>query len=181
MAEGSMPLPLHGYGYHPYAAAMQQYQAAAAYQRAAMQYQYSQSMSEAAMHAGQSHLLDSMAADTKGRGSKPLTADQKDSLMRQIEFYSSDENMCKDLYLRSHMDANGWMSLDLIAHFNKVRKYGVTAEAIAKALKGSSVLELNMANLQVRLRDPARRARWTKAPQGEAGGEAGAPKPRAAR
>jgi hypothetical protein len=34
--------------------------------------------------------------------------------------YCSDDNLCKDLYLRQHMDGQGWVPLSLIAGFRQV-------------------------------------------------------------
>ena len=34
--------------------------------------------------------------------------------------YCSDDNLCKDLYLRQHMDGQGWVPLPLIAGFRQV-------------------------------------------------------------
>ncbi|ONM29932.1 La-related protein 1C [Zea mays] len=41
------------------------------------------------------------------------------NLLEQIEYYFSDDNLCKDLYLRQHMDGQGWVPLPLIAGFRQ--------------------------------------------------------------
>jgi la-related protein 1 len=46
----------------------------------------------------------------------PLRAE----LLKQIEYYFSDDNLCKDIFLRRHMDDQGWVPLPLIAGFNQV-------------------------------------------------------------
>ena len=39
----------------------------------------------------------------------------------QLEYYFSIENLCKDMYLRSHMDSQGWVPLSVIAGFNRIK------------------------------------------------------------
>ncbi|KAK1652809.1 hypothetical protein QYE76_070614 [Lolium multiflorum] len=52
----------------------------------------------------------------------PLEQLQRELLV-QIEYYFSDENLCKDIYLRQHMDGQGWVPVSLIAGFNQVQKF----------------------------------------------------------
>ncbi|EMS62741.1 hypothetical protein TRIUR3_31616 [Triticum urartu] len=49
----------------------------------------------------------------------PLEQLQRDLLV-QIDYYFSDENLCKDIFLRRHMDDRGWVPLSLIAGFNQL-------------------------------------------------------------
>uniref|UniRef100_A0ACD5WQT4 Uncharacterized protein n=1 Tax=Avena sativa TaxID=4498 RepID=A0ACD5WQT4_AVESA len=51
----------------------------------------------------------------------PLEQLQRELLV-QIDYYFSDENLCKDIYLRQHMDDQGWVPVSLIAGFNQVQK-----------------------------------------------------------
>jgi la-related protein 1 len=39
----------------------------------------------------------------------------------QVEYYFSIENLCKDMYLRTHMDSQGWVPLSVIAGFNRIK------------------------------------------------------------
>ena len=39
----------------------------------------------------------------------------------QLEYYFSIENLCKDMYLRSHMDSQGWVPLTVVAGFNRIK------------------------------------------------------------
>jgi len=34
--------------------------------------------------------------------------------------FCSNDNLCKDMYLRRHMDEQGWVPVALIAGFNRV-------------------------------------------------------------
>jgi len=59
---------------------------------------------------------------------------------KQIEFYLSATNIGHDLYLRSLMDADGWISLEEILKFPKMRSLGVSAaDALVACSKSSSV------------------------------------------
>ncbi|MQM11472.1 hypothetical protein Taro_044379 [Colocasia esculenta] len=42
------------------------------------------------------------------------------TLAKQIDYYFSPGNLCKDIYLRQNMDEEGWVSISLIASFNRV-------------------------------------------------------------
>lgn len=44
------------------------------------------------------------------------------NVMNQLSYYFSLDNMVKDTYLRSHMDSQGWIFLDVIAGFRKVKE-----------------------------------------------------------
>uniref|UniRef100_A0ACD5TUR0 Uncharacterized protein n=1 Tax=Avena sativa TaxID=4498 RepID=A0ACD5TUR0_AVESA len=51
----------------------------------------------------------------------PLEQLQRE-LLAQIDYYFSDENLCKDIYLRQQMDDQGWVPVSLIAGFNQVQR-----------------------------------------------------------
>jgi len=155
-----------GYGYpYDYYAYDPHYMAAyaAAYQQAA----HAHAHAVATANAGQGSMLESMAAAMKTMPSraKPLSEDAKRSVVNQVEFYFSDDNMCKDVYLRRHMDAEGWISLDLISQFNKLKAYRTTVLSIVEALQASTKLEVDANSRRVRLKDESLRSKWTKASQ----------------
>lgn len=43
------------------------------------------------------------------------------SLHKQIKFYFSVDNLCRDMYLRKQMDSDGFISEDVIKNFNRVK------------------------------------------------------------
>ncbi|KAK6453720.1 uncharacterized protein RJT20DRAFT_100560 [Scheffersomyces xylosifermentans] len=47
--------------------------------------------------------------------------DPEQALVQQIDYYFSLENLIRDIYLRKNMDAEGWVSLDLILNFKRVK------------------------------------------------------------
>ncbi|MCJ1311470.1 hypothetical protein MMC25_005141 [Agyrium rufum] len=40
----------------------------------------------------------------------------------QMEYYFSIENLCKDMYLRKHMDSQGFVLLKFVANFNRIKQ-----------------------------------------------------------
>lgn len=53
----------------------------------------------------------------------PVPADEvvcQSMILRQIEFYFSEDNLARDTFLRRQMDDDGWVPLAVIAKFNRV-------------------------------------------------------------
>lgn len=63
-------------------------------------------------------------------------------VVKQIEYYFSVENLCKDLFLRQKMDGQGWVSISLIATFRLVRTVTSDVNFIYSALRNSRVVEV---------------------------------------
>ncbi|CAK9883186.1 unnamed protein product [Sphagnum jensenii] len=63
-------------------------------------------------------------------------------LVNQIEYYFSMDNLCKDIFLRSKMDDQGFIPISVIANFNRVRMLTEDGTVILDALQKSSVVEL---------------------------------------
>ncbi|CCJ30394.1 unnamed protein product [Pneumocystis jirovecii] len=49
----------------------------------------------------------------------------KNYILGQIDYYFSVENLCKDLFLRRHMDDQGWVNLLVLANFNRIRSFAL--------------------------------------------------------
>uniref|UniRef100_A0A7N0USL4 HTH La-type RNA-binding domain-containing protein n=1 Tax=Kalanchoe fedtschenkoi TaxID=63787 RepID=A0A7N0USL4_KALFE len=49
------------------------------------------------------------------------------NLMKQINYYFSDDNLVRDVHLRRNMDEQGWVSVSTIAEFQRVKD--ITAQA----------------------------------------------------
>ncbi|XP_020581955.1 la-related protein 1B-like [Phalaenopsis equestris] len=80
------------------------------------------------------------------------SAEQKRTLiLKQIEYYFSADNLCKDLFLRSKMDSNGWVPINLIATFNRIKQLTDSTPFILDAIRPSNVLEVE--GNRVRKRD----------------------------
>ncbi|KAI8366720.1 uncharacterized protein BYT42DRAFT_595855 [Radiomyces spectabilis] len=66
----------------------------------------------------------------------------KTYIVQQIEYYFSIDNLCKDIFLRSQMDSQGYVNLDLLANFNRVKGLTTDMDLIREALKQSELLDL---------------------------------------
>ncbi|KAJ8497466.1 hypothetical protein OPV22_008018 [Ensete ventricosum] len=74
----------------------------------------------------------------------------RNMLMRQIEYYFSRENLCKDSFLRINMDGQGWIPVSLIASFNRVRQLSKSIPFILDSVGGSLVVEVQGERLRRR-------------------------------
>lgn len=72
------------------------------------------------------------------------------AVQQQIEYYFSVQNLVKDVFLRSKMNDEGWISLHVIASFNRVRMLTPDLAMIMEALSGSTSVELSPDNLFLR-------------------------------
>ncbi|XP_051123956.1 la-related protein 1B-like [Andrographis paniculata] len=72
-------------------------------------------------------------------------------IIKQVNYYFSDENLSNDVFLKSHMDNNGWVSIDLIATFNCLRILTSDISLIIESLGYSTVVEVKKAELGTRL------------------------------
>lgn len=72
----------------------------------------------------------------------PTMDQQHAPLLKQIEYYFSNENLCKDVYLRQNMDEQGWVSISLIAGFNRVRRLTNSTQYILDTVRFSTLVEV---------------------------------------
>ncbi|WOL14714.1 la-related protein 1A isoform X2 [Canna indica] len=77
------------------------------------------------------------------------------NIVKQIEYYFSDENLQKDHYLISLLDEQGWASITNIADFNRVKKMTTNIPLILDALRSSSLVEIQDNKIR-------RRGNWSK-------------------
>jgi len=160
-----------GYGYGGYNMAMAQHAAAVSRAAAAVQAAHLSASASAGKNAKKdlgsfyANVLDPLAAAVNPKeAGQPLTPENKEGLRKQVEFYFSTNNLCKDLYLRQHMGADGWTSLELIAQFPMVRKFKATLPELIEAVEESSFFEINKDTKCLRLQDEAERQKWQAAP-----------------
>ncbi|XP_050363220.1 la-related protein 1C-like [Argentina anserina] len=76
-------------------------------------------------------------------------------IVNQIDYYFSDTNLIRDEYLRSNMDAQGWVPISLIANFPRVKSLTTNVQLIMESLRASGVVEVQDDKLR-------RRSDWTK-------------------
>ncbi|KAK3794871.1 hypothetical protein RRG08_001022 [Elysia crispata] len=66
-----------------------------------------------------------------------------ETLRHQVEYYFSEDNLVKDLFLRKKMDEQGWVNLQLVLSFNKVKELKADHKSLIQAIRGSDKLELS--------------------------------------
>lgn len=62
------------------------------------------------------------------------------------EYYFSEENLEKDFYFRRQMDPDGYVSVTLIASFQRIKNMTGDMSVIIEAIQASPNLELQSAN-----------------------------------
>ncbi|KAH7292302.1 hypothetical protein KP509_29G061100 [Ceratopteris richardii] len=80
----------------------------------------------------------------------PDPASLRSMLVKQIEYYFSIENLCRDIFLRSNMDEQGFIPVSVIANFNRVKMLTPNPGLILDALRNSSVVEVQGDKLRKR-------------------------------
>ncbi|XP_069097708.1 la-related protein 7 isoform X1 [Pleurodeles waltl] len=77
-------------------------------------------------------------------------------VVKQVEFWFGDVNLQKDRFLREQIEKtrDGYIDISLLLSFNKMKKITTDAKLIARALKNSSVVELNLEGTKIRRRLP---------------------------
>lgn len=88
-------------------------------------------------------------------------ADRESQIQGQLEFYFSDKNLVNDVFLKEHMDKDGWVSCELLKSFPKLKANSTaTLEAIGKKAELSQTLETEEG--KIRLADPEKRQLYCK-------------------
>ncbi|KAM8939025.1 la-related protein 6-like [Pelodytes ibericus] len=77
-------------------------------------------------------------------------------IVRQVEFYLSDENLCRDAFLLKHVQKNkmGYVSIKLLTSFKKVKNLTRDWKKTLYALQCSEILEVNEEETKVRRKIP---------------------------
>ena len=75
------------------------------------------------------------------------------AIRKQIDYYFSEENLVKDMFLRSKMEGSGWVEMATIAAFNRVRMLTPDLSIIAQSLEGSPVIEMSADGLFLRAKE----------------------------
>nr|CCA18323.1 conserved hypothetical protein [Albugo laibachii Nc14]CCA18404.1 conserved hypothetical protein [Albugo laibachii Nc14] len=71
---------------------------------------------------------------------------------QQIEFYFSPENLVRDMFLRQHMDVDGFVPLAFVGSFQAVYSLHQDYPSLLEAMQCSEVLEFDQENEKIRLR-----------------------------
>ncbi|KAF2018875.1 hypothetical protein BU24DRAFT_106974 [Aaosphaeria arxii CBS 175.79] len=59
----------------------------------------------------------------------------------QMEYYFSVENLCKDIFLRKHMDSQGFVFLSVLADFNRIKQLTTNIDIIKHVCHASPTIE----------------------------------------
>uniref|UniRef100_A0A6U5FFQ7 HTH La-type RNA-binding domain-containing protein n=1 Tax=Calcidiscus leptoporus TaxID=127549 RepID=A0A6U5FFQ7_9EUKA len=96
----------------------------------------------------------SAASGGSAHSTRSQRYDRGESVVKQVEYYFSPENLERDAFMREQLDANpdGYLSLTLICSFNRVKKTGLPVEEVARILTASERLQVDIAGLRVRSR-----------------------------
>lgn len=80
----------------------------------------------------------------------------EEKVRTQVEFYLSDSNLPRDKFLRSRTDADpdGYVDLELLATFKRMRQLTADVSVIARALEPSDIVELSPDRRRVKRRFP---------------------------
>lgn len=93
-----------------------------------------------------------VAAETETSVEEPLSLLEK-KIIRQVEYYFGDVNYPRDKFLQEKKtEEDGWISLECLTTFNRLKCLSTDLEAITSALKRSKsgVLEINDTEFKVR-------------------------------
>lgn len=84
-----------------------------------------------------------------------MTSKEK-QIKDQIEFYFSDSNLLKDKFLSNLItkDENGYVDLNIISNFNRMKKLTKKVKNIIKAIENSDLVELNDDKTKIRRKIP---------------------------
>ncbi|CAH3159785.1 unnamed protein product [Porites lobata] len=94
-----------------------------------------------------------MAANEGTNGHTEVPSDLEKKIIKQIEFYFGDKNLPRDKFLRQKVDEDeGWVTLECLTTFNRLKALSTDIDAIAKALRKSEagLVEVSEDNKKVR-------------------------------
>ncbi|XP_048189533.1 la-related protein 7 [Perognathus longimembris pacificus] len=77
-------------------------------------------------------------------------------IAKQVDFWFGDANLHKDRFLREQIEKSrdGFVDISLLVSFNKMKKLTTDGKLIARALKGSTVVELDLEGTRIRRKKP---------------------------
>eukprot|EP00111_Clytia_hemisphaerica_P008386 TCONS_00024474-protein len=81
------------------------------------------------------------------------TSDLDKKIIRQVEYYFGDTNLPKDKFMKEKVkEDDGWISVECLTTFNRLKQLSTDFEEICKALKksDSGLLEINETDFKIR-------------------------------
>ena len=91
------------------------------------------------------------------------TYDKAASVLKQVHYYFSDENLAGDSFMREKISADpeGWVALSVVLNFNRMARMQLTVEEAAGILGASTELEVDASGERLRRRAPLA-PRWRR-------------------
>ncbi|KAG7376647.1 hypothetical protein PHYPSEUDO_012952 [Phytophthora pseudosyringae] len=84
----------------------------------------------------------------------------------QIEFYFTSDNLVHDIFLRQHMDVDGFVPLAFVGSFQAVYSVHQDYDSLLETMKDSEAIELDEQNEKIRLREGWQKWVWPNAEGG---------------
>ena len=93
----------------------------------------------------------------RGGGEITVDSELQEKIIKQVEWYFSDENLLKDSFLMKHINRNkqGYVSLKLVASLRKVKTLTKDWKVVLECLKHSTALSLNEEGTKICRKSPA--------------------------
>mmetsp|Transcript_72548 Transcript_72548/g.210048 ORF Transcript_72548/g.210048 Transcript_72548/m.210048 type:complete len:495 (+) Transcript_72548:96-1580(+) len=76
----------------------------------------------------------------------------KAQVQQQLEYYFGQDNLIRDVFLRTRMNQDGWVAVALLAGFRRIQYLTSDMSIMLEAITASSKLELDSEGAHVRLR-----------------------------
>lgn len=101
--------------------------------------------------------LTATPATCLNESERETSLELRERIIKQVEWYFSDENLLKDSFLMKHINRNqlGYVSLKLVASLRKVKTITKDWKLVQTSLKYSKLLILNEEETKVRRNSPA--------------------------
>ncbi|CAI5725180.1 unnamed protein product [Peronospora destructor] len=81
----------------------------------------------------------------------------------QIEFYFTSDNLVRDIFMRQHMDVDGYVPLAFVGSFQAVYSAHQDYQSLLESMKRSKTIELDEQNEKIRLREGWEKWVWPNA------------------
>ncbi|KAM5192696.1 la-related protein 7 isoform 2-T2 [Mantella aurantiaca] len=116
-------------------------------------------MAEMEMDTPRSKMKEDESTETRKEREKKKRSRVKQLLAdiaKQVDFWFGDVNLHKDRFLREQIEKSrdGFVDISLLASFNKMKKLTTDSKLIARAVKNSLVVEMDLENTKIRRRLP---------------------------
>ena len=94
--------------------------------------------------------------ETATQRTLPRSYDAQAAVLKQVHYYFSDGNLQRDSFMRDKIaeSAEGWVALDLINSFNRMRRMGLTVSDLVEVLRTSDELSIDAGGGRVRRHAP---------------------------